>query len=115
MGLVQIFSDKAVTTPKGTTLVAYPVCAIILNVFLRKGQCIIDNIHAIVRLSSVCYSVYELQKEESNESDDISVYGCTSFTTVRTERGVPVIEDLERGENQIRVPHEDIKIVVRRL
>lgn len=115
MQFAQKFSDKKVTTLKSTTLVAYPVQAILLHISLTKRQSKRDIGDILVGFLLVCPSVDEEKEEESNEDVDIFVYEFLSFKTVPLRKEEHVPRDSERREEWMRVVYEATKVVVRPL
>lgn len=55
IGLVQIYTDKTVTTFKSNSLVAYPINVVFLNFKPRFRRFLIDNGYTLIGFLPVCY------------------------------------------------------------
>lgn len=57
---VQIFPDKTATLLMSIALVIYPLQAVLRTVPLRRGKCLVGDVHLLVGFLLVCYSDYQL-------------------------------------------------------
>lgn len=71
--------------------------------------------HTLVVFQRFSFSKDEVQGEESDMGDNISVYGFISSKTVLPERSVNATGDIKRRAKQLHVLHKTVKVALGQL
>lgn len=95
---IHLCSDKISMKLRSTSIVAYPVNAILLSVSLRRRKWLIGSGNTLVGFPLVLYTQELFGKERSRDVEELSVYRFTSSKTVPSEIGIPPTTD-SQGEN----------------
>lgn len=97
---------------KRTASVAYHQHGILLNLSPRRKHWLIDSRHMLVRFTPLRYTQEQLEKAESVEHKEVSLYVLISSMAVPQETGVRVTLDLLRRKLPMRVNQQATKVVL---
>lgn len=108
----QIFSDKARTTLNIKGFMTYPFSAILLNVWSRKIQSLIDNGNMLVCFLRVYYNAKSLKRKKSAEGKNAFVWIYIIYHSAVGERRIWYCRFSGRKQ-RMRVLPDIMKVVTR--
>lgn len=100
------------TTFKRTSLVAYPLHAIFLNVFTVRKQRLVGNRYTAVGFPPVYCNLKEKDEDGNGNNDKMSMCGFILSIKVPLESGIRTIVASVGSERKMRVGHKTMKAVV---
>lgn len=110
--LRKLDSEKASTALNSTAFVVYPVQAILLIVSATRRRRFIENGHTLVGFLAVCHTQEQLEEEERNKHEEISLHRCTLSMRVPLVSRVRVTAEEVGRVGKERVFREDLKVLV---